>query len=125
MTYLPTFSQDQQAALAVSAAIWRLTRPQAEQDGTRYWCAVAQHEDSGEWYLRIDPAETQPIAADADPEPLLQLLQVTPENERDDLRELIIASRGQRVKAIDLFPPSVTTNAIQDEEWPEADNEEI
>lgn len=119
---IPTFRENPQAAQSISAAIWRLSRPDAGELSTQYYCGWSIHPETGMVYLRIPDGDDQPVHPSADPEPLIELFTAVPEAEQTALRAAILAARGGRVVVTDLIPPTVMAGSL--ESWPESEVEE-
>ena len=120
MKYLPLGTTDESYGWQLSAAIWRLSRPEADGDSTtRYYVAPKAHPDTGYIYLPVDEGDTQPVHAQADVDAILPLLTAVEGDDRDALRDPLEAAKGNRVTVIDLFPATVRANEIDSADWPE------
>ena len=122
MKYLPLGTTDEQYGWQLSAAIWRLSRPEADGDSsTRYYVAPKAHPDTGYIYLPVDENDTQPVHAQADVDAILPLLTTVEGDDRDALRDSLEAAKGSRVTVIDLFPAAIRENEIDGVAWPKGE----
>ena len=122
--YLPLGTQDEAYGWALSSAIWRLSRPEADGEPTRHYVAPQAHPDNGYVYLPVDDNDTQPVHEQADVEAILPLLTAVQDEERDALRDALEVAKGGRVTVIDLFPAAIRANEIDGADWPKA-NEDV
>ena len=102
-------------AKSISSTIWRLSRPDAGNRQTQYYCGWVTHPVSGAVGLALSKDDTQPIHKDS--EPIITafvdgLRSLVPADEADTLQVSLMASRGSRINVIEMLPNTLTSLLI-------------
>ena len=114
LKYLLLKTTDISYAWSLSAALWKITSPNPTENDTLYYSEPIFN--GTHWALPLGP-ESHRIHPETNYQPLCDLIQV-PEEEKDGLRDGLLALRGTNVRVEDLIPPS-WSEAIMTEEQAE------
>ena len=104
---------------AVSAALWALSRPDAGEQDTRYYCGWITHPETGQHALTLAESDTQPIhpQADASIAALVSALRpIVGDVQADALHTTLTAARGTRLNVINALPPALQASLITQEQ---------
>ncbi len=104
---------------AVSAAIWALSRPDAESNATRYYCGWITHPTTGQHALTLTPGDTQPIHPQADTaiaQFVGALRPIVGDTEADALHALLHWHKGGRVDVLQALPPTLAAHLLTPEQ---------
>lgn len=116
MVYLPLTHLP---AATVSAAVWALSRPDADANATRLYCGWIAHPETNQHALTLDPEDTQPIHPNADL-PIAQIVgalrPLVGDVEADALQAHLTQAKGGRVNVVDMLPPTLSQNLLTAEQ---------
>ena len=103
----------------VSAALWALSRPDAGEQDTRFYCGWITHPQTGQHALTLAETDTQPIHPNADPaiDALVSALRpIVGDTQADALHATLTAAKGTRLSVVNALPPALQAALITQEQ---------
>jgi hypothetical protein len=118
MKYLILTQPSEEYAQAISAEIWKISKPPQfweQNDVTSSYCGHIVHPESGDVALTF-PSEPVKVHADCDVEPLVELVSAPLTEEMiNDFRAQLNALKGDSALIEDVLPPVFAAN-LRDKE---------
>lgn len=118
MKYLPLLEEI--SPEYVSSLLWSLSRPDYQNETTKFYCDWVQHPKTKQYAILLDEEDTQPIHPQAE-ERILELFNlvslIVPEQEAIDTKEFLLSKLGQRINALESLPLSLRNALLTKEEW--------